>query len=287
MRHPVPLPTTITALDRALIMGVVNVTPDSFSDGGRWFSQETAVAHAYELIAQGADIVDIGGESTRPGAPRVSEDEELRRVIPVIRELASSGVAISVDTTRARIAEAAIAAGAHIINDVSGGLADPEMDRTAAETGAVFIAMHWRGHATVMDDLEHYDDVYVDVKRELMQRIDQLLAAGVQAHQIVLDPGLGFSKSGANNWPLLAHTADFVELGFPVLIGASRKRFLGQLLSESSGEPVAPTARDDATAAVTALSVANGAWAVRVHNVKSSSDALKVGTAWRSAMHAN
>lgn len=283
MRHPAPLPQTITALDRSLIMGIVNVTPDSFSDGGQWFSAETAVAHSHELIAQGADILDIGGESTRPGAPRVAEDEELRRVIPVIKELASVGVALSVDTTRASVAEAAIAAGAHIINDVSGGLADPRMDHVVAETGAVFVAMHWRGHATVMDDLEHYDDVFLDVQRELTQRVDQLMAAGVQQSQIVLDPGLGFSKAGANNWPLLARTRDFTEMGFPVLIGASRKRFLGQILSNSVGELAPPEERDIATSAVTALSAAEGAWAIRVHNVAVSVDALKVAEAWKGA----
>lgn len=283
MRHPAPLPESISALDRALVMGVVNVTPDSFSDGGRWFSAEAAVAHGRELLTQGADILDIGGESTRPGAPRVSEDEELRRVIPVISELSHLGACISVDTTRARVAEAAIAAGAHIINDVSGGLADPRMDATAAETGAVFIAMHWRGHATEMDNLEHYDNVFLDVKRELLERVDALLAAGVKESQIVVDPGLGFSKSGINNWPLLVHTEDFASLGFPLLVGASRKRFLGQLLSNDIGEPVAPTARDAATAAITALSVAAGAWGVRVHDVPSSVDALKVGNQWRLA----
>lgn len=283
MRHPAPLPDVLSSLDRALVMGVVNVTPDSFSDGGQWFSADAAVAHGKELLAQGADILDIGGESTRPGAPRVSEDEELRRVIPVISELASLGAVMSVDTTRARVAQAAIEAGAHIINDVSGGLADPRMDATAAETGAVFIAMHWRGHATEMDNLEHYNDVFVDVKSELLERVDALLTAGVRESQIVLDPGLGFSKSGANNWPLLAHTEDFASLGFPVLVGASRKRFLGQLLADESGEPAAPLARDGATAAITALSVAAGAWAVRVHDVASSVDAMKVGQAWRSA----
>lgn len=283
MRHPAPLPDVLSSLDRALVMGVVNVTPDSFSDGGQWFSADAAVAHGKELLAQGADILDIGGESTRPGAPRVSEDEELRRVIPVISELASLGAVMSVDTTRARVAQAAIEAGAHIINDVSGGLADPRMDATAAETGAVFIAMHWRGHATEMDNLEHYNDVFVDVKSELLERVDALLTAGVRESQIVLDPGLGFSKSGANNWPLLAHTEDFASLGFPLLVGASRKRFLGQLLADESGEPAAPLARDGATAAITALSVAAGAWAVRVHDVASSVDAMKVGQAWRSA----
>lgn len=283
MRHPAPLPETITSLDRSLIMGIVNVTPDSFSDGGQWFSAETAVAHSFELLQQGADILDIGGESTRPGAPRVEEAEELRRVIPVIKELAHTGAVLSVDTTRASVAEAAIAAGAYIINDVSGGLADPRMDHVAADTGAVFIAMHWRGHATEMDNLEHYNDVFTDVKHELSQRVDALLRAGVKESQLVLDPGLGFSKSGANNWPLLTRTSDFVGMGFPVLIGASRKRFLGQILSSRTGELAPPEQRDVATSAVTALAVAEGAWAVRVHNVAVSVDARIVGEAWKAA----
>ncbi len=283
MRHPSPLPASVSTLDRALVMGIVNVTPDSFSDGGKWFSRDAAVAHAHELLDQGADILDIGGESTRPGAARVDVDEELRRVIPVIEELAGTGVTLSIDTTRASVAEAAIAAGAHIINDVSGGLADPHMDQTAAETGAVFIAMHWRGHATEMDALDRYDDVYQDVRRELMTRVGQLLEAGVKREQIVLDPGLGFAKSGANNWPLLARTRDLVDEGYPVLVGASRKRFLGQLLASQEGEPVAPEARDVATAAITALSVVEGAWAVRVHDVAASVDALKVAQAWQAA----
>jgi len=283
MQHPEPLPASLTALDRTLIMGVINVTPDSFSDGGQWFSHESAVRHGLELLAQGADILDIGGESTRPGAPRVDESEELRRVVPVIRELAHTGATISVDTTRASVAQAAIEAGAHIINDVSGGLADEEMVSVAAQTGAVFVAMHWRGHATVMDSLEVYDDVYLDVRRELLERVDHLLEAGVNPAQIVLDPGLGFSKSGENNWPLLAHTGDLAALGFPLLVGASRKRFLGHLLAGADQEPAAPAERDNATAAITALASVNGAWAVRVHNVAQSVDALKVAQAWRAA----
>ncbi|WP_435300630.1 dihydropteroate synthase [Timonella sp. A28] len=281
--HPAPLPLSLTTIDRTLIMGVVNVTPDSFSDGGNWFSHEAAVQHGLLLREQGADILDVGGESTRPGAPRVDEDEELRRVIPVITELASHGAVISVDTTRARVAQEAIAAGAHIINDVSGGLADDDMVHVAAQTGAVFVAMHWRGHAQVMDSLEVYDDVVDDVRRELLSRVEHLYEAGVRREQIVLDPGLGFSKSGANNWPLLAHTPEFVELGFPLLIGASRKRFLGHLLAQPDMPPVPPEARDHATAAITALSAFHGAWAVRVHNVSESADALKVAHAWKSA----
>ena len=282
MLHPGPLPDHLTELDRTLVMGVVNVTPDSFSDGGNWFKPKAAVAHGLELLAQGADILDVGGESTRPGAPRVDEAEELRRVIPVISELVKSGAVVSIDSTRASVARAAAEAGAHIINDVSGGLADKEMAKVAAQTGKVFIAMHWRGHATQMDFLENYEDVLADVSRELLNRVGHLLDAGVARTQIVLDPGLGFSKVGANNWPLLKHTQDLVNLGFPLLVGASRKRFLGHLMAGPSGEPALPEDRDQATAAITALAAGAGAWCVRVHDVRPSVAAVKVAQAWRN-----
>lgn len=282
MHHPGPLPDHLSELDRTLVMGVVNVTPDSFSDGGNWFKPQAAVAHGLELLAQGADILDVGGESTRPGAPRVDEAEELRRVIPVIFELVKSGAAVSIDTTRASVARAAVEAGAHIINDVSGGLADKEMAKVAAQTGKVFIAMHWRGHATQMDFLENYEDVLADVSRELLDRVEHLSEAGVARNQIVLDPGLGFSKVGANNWPLLKHTQDLVDLGFPLLVGASRKRFLGHLMAGPSGAPALPKDRDQATAAITALAAGAGAWCVRVHDVRPSVAAVKVAQAWRN-----
>lgn len=281
MRHPAPLPGHLQRIDRTLVMGVVNVTPDSFSDGGHWFDPQAAVSHGLALLNQGADIVDVGGESTRPGAPRVDEDEELRRVIPVIKELATRGAAVSIDTTRASVAHAAVAAGAHIINDVSGGLADKDMGKVAAQTGKVFVAMHWRGHALEMDRLEQYTDVVQDVTSELLERVDHLLAAGVQPHQLVLDPGLGFSKAGANNWPLLKHTADLAALGYPLLVGASRKRFLGHLLAGPDGQPVPPADRDHATAAISALAAAAGAWCVRVHDVAPSAAAVRVAAAWR------
>lgn len=281
MRHPAPLPGHLQRIDRTLVMGVVNVTPDSFSDGGHWFDPQAAVSHGLALLNQGADIVDVGGESTRPGAPRVDEDEELRRVIPVIKELATRGAAVSIDTTRASVAHAAVAAGAHIINDVSGGLADKDMGKVAAQTGKVFVAMHWRGHALEMDRLEQYTDVVQDVTAELLERVDHLLAAGVQPHQLVLDPGLGFSKAGANNWPLLKHTADLAALGYPLLVGASRKRFLGHLLAGPDGQPVPPADRDHATAAISALAAAAGAWCVRVHDVAPSAAAVRVAAAWR------
>ena len=264
-------------------MGVVNVTPDSFSDGGRWFEPAAAVRHGLQLLADGADLLDVGGESTRPNAGRVPVDVELARVLPVIEALAAQGAVVSVDTTRASVARAAVDRGALVINDVSGGLADPDMRRAAAETGVVYVAMHWRGHADVMDAHDQYEDVVADVRRELADRLHELRAAGVRDEQIVLDPGLGFAKPGASNWPLLAHLDALTSLGRPVLVGASRKRFLGHLLAGPDGEPVAPLARDHATVAVSALAAAAGAWCVRVHEVAGSADAVRVAAAWGGA----
>ncbi|MBL0888416.1 dihydropteroate synthase [Myceligenerans sp. I2] len=264
-------------------MGVVNVTPDSFSDGGEWFEPDTAVAHGLELLGEGADVLDVGGESTRPGAGRVPQNQELARVLPVIEALAERGAIVSVDTTRAAVAERAVAAGARIVNDVSGGLADPAMARTVAELGVPYVAMHWRGHSDVMDRLETYDDVVAEVRDELSARMDSLVGAGVDTAQIVLDPGLGFAKAGVLNWPLLAHLDTLGGLGRPVLVGASRKRFLGHLLAGPDGDPAPPRARDDATAAVSALSAAAGAWCVRVHAVRASADAVRVAAAWGKA----
>lgn len=264
-------------------MGVLNVTPDSFSDGGRWFTPDAAVAHGVALLAEGADLLDVGGESTRPGAERVPVAEELDRVLPVIRELARRGAAVSVDTTRAEVAQAALDAGAVVVNDVSGGLADPEIRDVVARTGAVYVAMHWRGHADVMDDLADYDDVVADVRRELADRVAELRAAGVEDHQVVLDPGLGFAKPGAANWPLLARLPELVADGFPVLVGASRKRFLGHLLAGPDGTPAPPAERDAATAAVSALAAAAGAWCVRVHEVRATADAVRVAARWTAA----
>lgn len=280
MRHPQPLPAALTGLDRTLVMGVVNVTPDSFSDGGRWFEPAAAVEHGLQLLAQGADILDVGGESTRPGAARVSIDDELARVVPVVTALAAQGAVVSVDTTRAEVARQALDAGALLVNDVSGGLADTAMAGVVARSGAVYVAMHWRGHADVMDELEQYDDVVQDVRRELAARVVALEAAGVRREQIVLDPGLGFSKAGASNWPLLAGLDELLDLGLPVLVGASRKRFLGHLLAGADGEPVPPVERDRATAAVSTLAAASGAWCVRVHDVTGSVDAVRVARAW-------
>lgn len=286
MRSPSPLPPALTDAGRAgrsLVMGVVNVTPDSFSDGGRWFAPDAAVAHGLALLADGADLLDVGGESTRPGAPRVPVAEELDRVLPVVRELADRGAAVSVDTTRAEVAAAAVAAGAVVVNDVSGGLADPEIRDVVARTGVVYVAMHWRGHADVMDTLADYDDVVTDVRRELGDRVAELRAAGVADHQVVLDPGLGFAKPGAANWPLLARLGELVADGFPVLVGASRKRFLGHLLAGADGTPVPPAQRDAATAAVSALAAAAGAWCVRVHEVRATADAVRVAARWTAA----
>ena len=281
--HPRPLPTELTRIRRTLVMGVVNVTPDSFSDGGRWFEPADAVAHGLRLLDQGADLLDVGGESTRPGAHRVPVDQERRRVLPVIARLVAEGAVVSVDTTRSSVAREAVDAGALIVNDVSGGLADPGMYDVVARGGVVYVAMHWRGHADVMDAHARYDDVVADVRDELAARLAAVVAAGAHPGQVVLDPGLGFAKPGQDNWPLLAHLDALQALGRPVLVGASRKRFLGHLLAGPDGEPVAPDARDAATAAVSALAAAAGAWCVRVHDVPGSADAVRVGSAWASA----
>ncbi|GAA2443135.1 dihydropteroate synthase [Agromyces soli] len=266
-----------TAPSTPLVMGVVNVTPDSFSDGGRWFDPELAIAHGLELAAAGAELLDVGGESTRPGAARVEPAEELRRVIPVVTELAARGHRVSVDTMRAATAQAAVAAGAELINDVSAGLADEAMAEIAAASGARYVAMHWRGHSDRMEGLAEYDDVVREVRDELAARVDALVAAGVAPERIVLDPGLGFAKRAEHNWQLLAGLGELQALGFPVLVGASRKRFLGGLLPE--GAPVEE--RDLPTAVVSVLSAQAGAWAVRVHDVAATRLALDVLGAWQ------
>lgn len=280
--HPAPLRADLAATDRTLVMGVVNVTPDSFSDGGRWFEPDAAVAHGLLLLAQGADLIDVGGESTRPGAERVDPAEERARVLPVIRALSRAGAVVSVDTTRAAVAADALEAGASVVNDISGGLADPAMLGVVADAGVVYVAMHWRGPSDVMDTLADYDDVVADVRDELAARLDAAVAAGVRPEQVVLDPGLGFAKPGSDNWPLLAHLDALRALGRPVLVGASRKRFLGHLLAGPDG-PAPPEARDGATVAVTALAAAAGAWCVRVHEVAGSADAVRVAAAWTAA----
>jgi dihydropteroate synthase len=255
-----------------LIMGVLNVTPDSFSDGGRWASTDAAIEHALTLRSQGADVIDVGGESTRPGATRVSPSDEQARVLPVIAELARQGVAVSVDTLNSGTAKAAAAAGASIINDVSGGLADPEMASVAALTGLTYIAMHWRGHAQEMDARADYEDVVAEVRTELAARVSVLTAAGLDREKIVLDPGLGFAKRAAHNWQLLANLDAFDSLGLPLMIGASRKRFLADVVAE--GAPVAD--RDLPTTVISVLAAQAGAWAVRVHEVAATRTALTV-----------
>lgn len=282
MQHPAGLPVDLTELDRTLVMGVVNVTPDSFSDGGKFFSLDAAVAQGRALAAAGADILDIGGESTRPGALRVSLDEELSRVIPVIEELTGHGLHVSVDTMRGAVAMEAVRAGACIVNDVSGGLGEPDMLPTMGELDVPYIVMHWRGHSDVMNALAQYDDVVSDVATELSQRIDAAIAHRIDPLRIVLDPGLGFAKDGDHNWQLLRGIDTLHLLGRPLLIGASRKRFLGELLAEVDGTPRAVFARDAATDAISAIAAASDAWAVRVHNVRASADAVRVAQAWKA-----
>ncbi|MEV4097449.1 dihydropteroate synthase [Streptosporangium saharense] len=273
----------LPAEGRCLVMGVVNVTPDSFSDGGQWFDAATAVRHGLELVEQGADIVDVGGESTRPGAARVSLDEELARVEPVIRALSGEGVTVSVDTMRAEVAQAAVEAGARLVNDVSGGLADPEMPRVVAASGVPYVVMHWRGHSHSMDSRAIYGDVVTEVREELSKRVASVLAEGVAESQIVLDPGIGFSKNSDHNWAVLAGIEQLAELGYPLLIGASRKRFLGRLLADPDGTPRPFGQSDDATIAVTALAAQAGAWCVRVHDVRPNADAVRVAAAVQRA----
>lgn len=283
---------------RTVVMGVLNVTADSFSDGGRYLDPAAAIARGLQLAAAGADIVDVGGESTRPGAHRVPADAEADRVLPVIAALADAGLVCSVDTTRSVVAAAAVTAGARIVNDVSGGLADPEMAAVVADAGVPWILMHWRGHSADMDALATYDDVVEDVRAELFERVAAAVAAGVAEADLVLDPGLGFAKTAAHNWTLLNAlprmtgrdltgrdpTGALVDKtgsagwGFPILIGASRKRFLGSLLAGDEGlRP--PDGREAATTAVSTLAAAAGVWGVRVHEPSASLDAVRVAGA--------
>jgi dihydropteroate synthase len=266
---------------RCLVMGVVNVTPDSFSDGGYWLEPIAAIEHGLLLHSQGADLVDVGGESTRPGAERPPLEEELRRVLPVVRGLASAGVIVSIDTMRATVAAAAIDAGARVVNDVSGGQADSDMLRVVAEARVPYVLMHWRGHSMRMQDLATYDDVVTDVIDELRPLVDAAVKAGIAAEHIAVDPGLGFSKTAEHNWTVLSRLAELDVLGQPVLVGTSRKVFLGRLLADPvTGEPRPPTQRDYATTATTALAAAAGAWCVRVHEVPSNVDAVRVAARW-------
>jgi dihydropteroate synthase len=282
----------VPAADRCLVMGVVNVTPDSFSDGGQWYGAGAAIEHGLDLVAQGADIVDVGGESTRPGAQRISAEEELRRVKPVITELVKAGVVVSVDTMRAQVAEFALEAGVSLVNDVSGGLADPYMPRLVAKAAVPYVVMHWRGHSHDMNTRAVYQDVVREVHDELAQRIEAVMAEGVDPSMIAVDLGLGFSKQPdsqgphAHNWDLLFRMREVANIGgheFPVLVGASRKRHIGKLLAAPDGTPRPFTETDDATVAITALVAAEGAWCVRVHRVPANADAVRVAAAWRAA----
>ncbi|MEZ0166417.1 dihydropteroate synthase [Kineococcus sp. LSe6-4] len=261
------------------VLGVLNVTPDSFSDGGR--HTDDPVARGLALHAAGADLVDVGGESTRPGASRVDAAEELRRVLPVVQGLVAAGVPVSVDTMRAATARAAVAAGAVVVNDVSGGLADPDMAATVAELDCVYVLSHWRGASDVMNSLATYEHAAVEVRRELGRQLDAVVAAGVDRDRIVLDPGLGFAKRAEHDWTVLGDLDLLQVLGRPLLIGASRKRFLGALLAGPDGVVPPPEERDVATAVITALLAERDVWGVRVHDVPSSVAAVKVAGAWR------
>ena len=275
MLHPNGLPENLRNLDRTLVMGVLNVTPDSFSDGGRFNDQMIATNHALQMVQDGADIIDIGGESTRPGSDRITVKEELDRVLPVISALANSGVAISIDTMRAEVASAAIAAGACMINDVSGGKSDPEMLSYVATLNVPYILMHWRGPSNIMNTLTDYNDVVSDVTREVSNQVDVAVAAGIARERIAIDPGIGFAKTVDQNWPILKHLEVLEGLGLPILMGASRKKFLGELLAKD-GVARDSDERESATTAISTLMAARGIWAVRVHEVKASSDAIAV-----------
>jgi dihydropteroate synthase len=259
-----------------IVMGVLNVTPDSFSDGGRYLRPDDALAHARRMHADGAAIVDVGGESTRPGAERIDAETEVARVVPVIATLAADGVPTSIDTTRAAVADAALGAGASVVNDVSGGLADPDMARVVAAAGVPWVLMHWRGHSRDMVRLATYQDVVKEVRDELSARVDAALAAGVAADRIVVDPGIGFAKTAEHNWQLSAHLDAIIAIGFPVVFGASRKSYLGRLLAGADGTPRPVDERDAATLATTVLAVEAGVWGVRVHDVRSTVDAIRV-----------
>lgn len=255
-----------------VIWGVLNVTPDSFSDGGDYVDLDRAVAHAHQMVAEGASVIDVGGESTRPGAPRVSIEEEQARVIPVIEALVREGVSVSVDTMNSSTAASAIERGVHFVNDVSGGLADPQMAAVVADGDVEYVAMHWRGHSDQMDALAVYTDVIDEVVAELTARVEHLLEAGVKAERLILDPGVGFAKTAQHNWAVLHGLSSLVGLGYRVLVGASRKRFLGELLQRDHR----PADRDQASATVGVLAALQGAWGLRVHNVRMQREALDV-----------
>ncbi len=262
-------------------MGVLNVTPDSFSDGGRYEDESAAVGHGLSLAAGGADIVDVGGESTRPGAARTPADVEQERVLAVVVALVSAGVPVSIDTVNASTAAMAVDAGALIVNDVSGGRADPQMLPTVAELGCTYVCMHWRAFSDRMDDHAVYDDVVVEVRNELAARLDACVAAGIDLDRVIVDPGLGFAKTPEHNWALLRGLDELSALGRPILLGASRKRFLGELLADASSfEPRPAAERDVATATLSAMASLRGVWAVRVHDAQASLDAIRTAHSW-------
>ncbi len=261
---------------RTVVMGVVNVTPDSFSDGGEWLDPEAAIAHGLDLLDEGADIIDVGGESTRPGAERPPVAEELRRVVPVVRALAGRGAYVSVDTMRAEVAAAALVAGARMVNDVSGGRADPDLLPLVAAAGCGYVCMHWRGHSADMQSRATYEDVVGEVIAELGEQLAQVLGAGVEPEQVVLDPGFGYAKTGEHNWQLLQQLSELDRLGHPLLVGISRKAFLGALLAGPEGETRPAKGRDDATTALTTVLAQHQVWGVRVHAVRASRDAIAV-----------
>lgn len=267
----------MTSTERTLIMGILNVTTDSFSDGGEFIETRAAIERGLAMAEQGADIIDIGGESTRPGAERISVEEEQYRVIPVLQTLVRSGVSVSVDTMNAATAILAAEHGATYINDVSGGLADFFMPKVVAESGAKYIASHWRGHSVDMDNQALYKDAPSDITRELSERVEALLAAGIKPENLILDPGLGFAKNEQHNWEMLGRLDELQALGYPLLIGASRKRFLAALLPEGASMED----RDAATIAVSVLAARQGVWAVRVHDVARTVGALRVLESWR------
>ena len=263
------------------VVGVVNVTDDSFSDGGRYLCADNAVAHGLALAAEGAGIIDVGGESTRPGATRIDPRVESSRIVPVVKELAAQGIIVSIDTMHADVARAALENGARIVNDVSGGRADPAMAPLVAEAGVLWVLMHWRSvSANRPHEAPHYRNVVAEVRSELLAGVDDAVAAGVDPAKLVIDPGLGFAKTGQHNWALLHALPQLVATGVPVLLGASRKRFLGTLLAGPDGSPRPPDGRETATAVISALAALYGAWGVRVHDVRASVDALKVVGAW-------
>ncbi len=269
------------------VMGVVNVTEDSFSDGGLFLDRDRAVVRALELAAAGASIIDVGGESTRPGATRVDPQVESARVLPVIADLAAEGLTVSIDTMHAAVAAAALEHGAQIVNDVSGGLADPNMAAVLAEAGAPWVLMHWRSvRADAPHQVPGYTDVVAEVRAELLRSVDDAVAAGVDPAQVIIDPGLGFAKTAQHNWQLLQALGAFVDTGFPVLVGASRKRFLGALLAGPDGRMRPADGRETATAVISALATQQGAWGVRVHDVRASVDAIKVVQSWTQGRQA-